>query len=69
MLPCYFVSMSQWNLLLDDNRFQLKVFYLVDIFSRLNELSYSLQGKTNLRQRLQKRSHPSKRSYHYGKRE
>ena len=33
----------------DDNRFQLKVFYLADIFSVLNELSYSLQGKTNLR--------------------
>ena len=29
----------------DDNRFQLKVFYLADIFSLLNELSYSLQGK------------------------
>ena len=31
--------------LFDDNRFQLKVFYLVDIFSLLNKLSYSLQGK------------------------
>ena len=31
--------------LFDDNRFQLKVFYLADIFSLLNELSYSLQGK------------------------
>ena len=31
--------------LFDDDRFQLKVFYLADIFSRLNELSYSLQGK------------------------
>ena len=32
--------------LFDDNRFQLKVFYLADpdIFSLLNELSYSLQG-------------------------
>ena len=29
----------------DDNRFQLKVFYLADIFSLLNELSYSQQGK------------------------
>ena len=29
--------------LFDDNRFQLKVFYLADIFSLLNELSYSLQ--------------------------
>ena len=39
--------MSQWNLihLFDDNRFQLKVFYLADIFSLLNEFSYSLQGK------------------------
>ena len=35
--------------LFDDNRFQLKIFYLADIFSLLNELSYSLQGKTNLR--------------------
>ena len=31
--------------LFDDNRFQLKVFYLPDIFSLLNELGYSLQGK------------------------
>ena len=31
--------------LFDDNRFQLKVFYLADIFSLLNELSYSLRGK------------------------
>ena len=31
--------------LFDDNRFQLKFFYLADIFSLLNELSYSLQGK------------------------
>ena len=29
--------------LFDDNRFQLKVFYLADIFSLLNELNYSLQ--------------------------
>ena len=28
----------------DDNRFQLKVFYLAVIFTFLNELSYSLQG-------------------------
>ena len=35
--------------LFDDNRFQLKVFYFADIFSLLNELSYSVQGKTNLR--------------------
>ena len=31
--------------LFDDNRFQLKVFYLADIISLLTELSYSLQGK------------------------
>ena len=31
--------------LFDDDRFQLKVFYLADIFSLLNELSYSLQEK------------------------
>ena len=31
--------------LFDDNRFQLKVFYLADLFSLLNELSYSLQEK------------------------
>ena len=31
--------------LLDDNRFQLKVFCLADIFSLLNELSYSRQWK------------------------
>ena len=31
--------------LFDDNRFQLKIFYLADIFSLLNELGYSLQGK------------------------
>ena len=31
--------------LFDNNRFQLKVFYLADIFSFLNELSYSLQVK------------------------
>ena len=35
--------------LFDDNRFQLKVFYLTDIFSLLNELGYSLQGKTDIR--------------------
>ena len=35
--------------LFDYNRFQLKVFYLADIFSLLNELSYSLQVKINLR--------------------
>ena len=28
--------------LFDDNKFQLKVFYLEDIFSLLNEFSYSL---------------------------
>ena len=31
--------------LFDDNRFQLKIFYLAHIFSAFNELSYSLQGK------------------------
>ena len=31
--------------LFDDNRLQLKVFYLADIFSLLNELSYSRQEK------------------------
>ena len=31
--------------LFDGNRFQLKVFYLADVFSLLNELSFSLQGK------------------------
>ena len=31
--------------LFDDNRFQLQVFHLADIFSLLNELSYSLQEK------------------------
>ena len=31
--------------LFDDNKFQLKVFYLADIFGFLNELSYSLQRK------------------------
>ena len=35
--------------LFNDNRFQLKVFYLADIFSLLNALNYSLQGKTNLK--------------------
>ena len=30
--------------LFDDNRFHLKVFYFLDIFSFLNELSYSEQG-------------------------
>ena len=35
--------------LFDDNRFQLKVFYSVDVFSLLNEFSYSLQEKTNFR--------------------
>ena len=35
--------------LFDDNKFQLKVFYLADIISFLNEHSYFLQGKTNLR--------------------
>ena len=41
--------------LLDDDRFQLKVFYLADIFGLLNELSYSLQGKNLLESlRLQK---------------
>ena len=33
----------------DDNRFQLKDFYLADIFSLLNEFSYSMLGKRNLR--------------------
>ena len=55
--------------LFDDNKFQLKVFYLADIFNLLNEFSYSLQEKTNLRQRLQRRSPLSKRSYPYGKSE
>ena len=32
--------------LYDDNRFQLKVFYLENIFSLLNEPNYSLQGKS-----------------------
>ena len=32
-------------ILFDDNRFQLKVINLADIFSLLNELSYSLQRK------------------------
>ena len=32
-------------ILFDDNRFQLKVFYLAETFSVLNELSYSLEGK------------------------
>ena len=31
--------------LFHDNRFQLKVFYLADTFSVLNEFSYSLEGK------------------------
>ena len=35
--------------LFDNNRFQLRVFSLADIFSLLNELSYTVQGKTNLR--------------------
>ena len=35
--------------LFDDNRFQWKVFYLVDFFSLLNELSYFLPKKTDLR--------------------
>ena len=35
--------------LFDDNKIQLKAFYLADIFSLFNELSYSLQEKTNLR--------------------
>ena len=35
--------------LFDDNRFQLEVFYLADLFSLLNEFSYSLQERTNLR--------------------
>ena len=37
--------------LIDDNRFQLKVFYLTDIFSLLNKLSYSLQGKKQISDR------------------
>ena len=48
----------------DDDRFQLKVLYLADIFGLLNELSYSLQGKN-----LRRRSPHSKRSYPFGKRE
>ena len=35
--------------LFNDNRFQLKIFYLVDIFSLLNALSYSLQRKSKSR--------------------
>ena len=31
--------------LFDDNKFQLEVFYLADIFSLLNEISYSLKRK------------------------
>ena len=50
--------------LFDDDRFQLTVFYLADIFSLLNELSYSLHGEN-----MQNRSLPSKRSYPNGKRE
>ena len=47
--------------LFDDNRFQLKVFCLEGIISLLNELSYSLLGKTNLKERLQRTSLPSKK--------
>ena len=50
--------------LFDDDRFQLKIFYLADIFNLLNELSYSLLEKN-----LQRRSLSSKRSYFCGKRE
>ena len=45
--------------LFDDDRFQLKVLHLADIFSLLNELNYSLQEKN-----LQRRFPPS--SYFYG---
>ena len=38
----------------NDNRFQLKVFYLADIFSLLNELSYSLQKKNKSQIELQR---------------
>ena len=38
-------SSVELAILFDYNRFQLKVFYLADIFSVLNQLSYSLQGE------------------------
>ena len=34
--------------LFDDNRFQLKVFYVTNIFIFLSELSYFLQGKKQI---------------------
>ena len=43
-MPCSFVTMELATLF-DDNRFQLKIVYLADIFNLLNELSYSLQRK------------------------
>ena len=49
-LPCSFVNMGQWNLLhyliTIDSISKLKVFYLADIFSLMNELSYFLQAKS-----------------------
>ena len=50
-----------------DNRFQLKVFYLADIFSLLNELSYSLQGKNKSQIEAAEKVSASKRNYLYGK--
>ena len=55
--------------LFDDNKFHLKVFYLAAIFTLLNELSYSLHGKSKSQIRPKRRSPPLKRSYPYGKRE
>ena len=51
--------------LFDYNRFQLKVFYLVDIFSLLKELSYFLQEKNKSQIEAAEKVSPSKRSYLY----
>ena len=55
--------------LFDDKRFQLKVFYLADIFSLLNELIYSLQGKNKSQIEAAEKVSAFKRSYPCGKRE
>ena len=62
-------GLAELATLFDDNRLQLKIYYLADIFNLLNELSYYVQGKNKSQKRLQRRSPASKTSHPYGKKD
>ena len=51
------------------DRFQLKDFYVAYIFSLLNELSHSLQGKNKAQIKAAKKISVFKKSHRYEKRE